>query len=89
MTISEVDAERLEARLDAHREVLALLVAYAGDGSKELTERLSRRDATPAHHAEDPGAVPDRAFAIEAAFEQELHMIAKQIARIREASGKG
>lgn len=74
--MSEMSAEELEGRLNAQREVLARLLAWAtsqdnSDGLlTALKESWQARD-----HQEDPGAVPTAAFAIEGAKEREMRLI--------------
>lgn len=78
--------ELIEGRLLAQRQVLAALVAAVIDERPETLSRLRRlvtRDAVAADQAEDPGAVPDGAFAIEAAAAEEIRLIAERVASIR------
>lgn len=78
--------ELIEGRLLAQRQVLAALVAAVIDERPETLARLRNlvtRDAVAADQAEDPGALPDGAFAIEAAAAEEIRLIAQAVASIR------
>ncbi len=72
----------LEARLNAHRELLIdVLTALIGDqSSSKIAERL-RDDTVAADFEEDPGVLPDQAFAIE-------NETASEIRRILDAARK-
>lgn len=81
--------EVTEGRLLAQRHVLAALVAAVldeGAGRERLRGMLSR-DAVEPEHEEDPGAEPDAAFAIEAAIDEELRWIAREVAALRDGDG--
>ncbi|WP_424932384.1 hypothetical protein [Amaricoccus macauensis] len=63
----------LEGRLIAHRKILALLLEHCGDSGalrETLEARLEVQD-----HEEDPGVVPNEAFAIEGAIADELRLV--------------
>lgn len=75
---------QLEGRLNAQREVLAMVLAWAmrqPDGDDllhALAERLGVQD-----HAEDPGVIADTAFAIEAAAARETQLLLERAKAIR------
>ncbi len=88
MTKLEEIPARIEGRLCAHRQVLATLVAYVFDGTPEARERvrtLVSNDMVAANHSEDPGVIPDAAFAIEASVAEEIRLIAEEAGGIRNA----
>lgn len=75
-----VTLETLEGRLLAQRKVLArLLVELQGDA---LDDFLAHRDHVE-EYSEDPGAVPDPAFAVEAAMAEEIRLIREAAERFR------
>ena len=67
-----VTIETLEGRLFAQRKVLARLLAELK--SADLDAFLAERDHVEAGE-EDPGAIPDPAFAVEAAMADEIRQI--------------
>lgn len=73
---SEVTPLELEARLNAHRELLidVLAALIGGQSSSKIAEDL-RGDAVPADFEEDPGVLPDQAFAIENETANEIRRI--------------
>ncbi|MBX9458676.1 MAG: hypothetical protein KL863_22985 [Rhizobium sp.] len=75
-----MDTHELEARLNAHREVLISLMAsmIAGGRHARVFEDL-HQDAVFRDGEEDPGIVPSKAFASEAHG-------AEEIARLLEAA---
>lgn len=76
----------VEGKLHAQRHVLAALVAAVLEGRSENRERLRllvSRDTSASDQAEDPGALPDRAFAVEASTAEELRLIAEEVERLR------
>lgn len=78
----------IEGRLNAHRRVLAVLVAAVLDGDGSSRRRLAdllERDPAAADQSEDLGAVPDAVFAIRSTFAEELGRIAKEVAELRAA----
>lgn len=79
--MSEMSTEELEGRLNAQREVIAMLLAWArarhgldDDFLAALTDAEQIKD-----HQEDPGAVPTVAFAIEGAREREIRLIIEEM----------
>ncbi len=82
---TQTTVEVLEGRLLAQRKVLAALVsAVLGDAGqgRERLRKLVSRDAMNSEHSEDPGVLPDAAFAIEAAIDAELRLIADAVAEM-------
>ncbi|HHX91917.1 MAG TPA: hypothetical protein GX700_19570 [Paracoccus sp.] len=72
----------LEGRLHGQRRILALLLAEAmARGDEAFAGRLEGLCFAP-DHQEDPGAVPDPAFAVEAAAAQEARLIMQQAGRL-------
>ncbi|WP_209427196.1 hypothetical protein [Pararhodobacter sp. SW119] len=75
----------LEGRLNGQREVLAVLLAQmmaqAGDDTARRIESLLEIS----DHQEDPGAVPDPAFAIEAASALEVRLLLERARAIQES----
>lgn len=56
--------EDIEGRLNGQREVLAVILAHLmAQSGDSITRRLDAL-LEPADHQEDPGAVPDAAFAV-------------------------
>jgi hypothetical protein len=80
-----VEEARAEGRFLAQQRVLAALAAAvlepASEGAARLRALLSP-DEISSVHAEDPGAVPDPAFAVLAAEDAELRAIARGVADI-------
>jgi len=74
--MSEMSIEELEGRLNAQREVLTCLLAWAKtqQGSESMLAALTE-SWQPKDHQEDPGAVPTSAFAIAGAKEREMRLI--------------
>ncbi|MDH6268907.1 hypothetical protein M2360_004326 [Rhizobium sp. SG_E_25_P2] len=70
-----MDADELERRLNAHREVLTALVAALarGDGG-DILERLAQ-ETLFMNGQEDPGVLPSEAFALEQAHADEIRRI--------------
>ncbi|MER8732384.1 hypothetical protein NKH99_29955 [Mesorhizobium sp. M0854] len=84
--MSELPNEEIEGRLNAQRETLALVVALLASKDTaperiwaELEARFQFQNSQ-----EDPGVLPSRAFAIEAAKMREFKLIAEE-ARARNA----
>lgn len=69
-------AETLEGRIIAHRKILARLLAAVADGGggPGILDDLDDRRHLELHE-EDPGAVPDAAFAIEGALADEVRQV--------------
>lgn len=69
--------EELEGRLNAHRELLIELLAAMIGGEVTITAflRRLRDDATFKDNEEDPGVVPEEAFAIENSAAREVRAI--------------
>jgi hypothetical protein len=75
---------RAEGRHLAQQRVLAALAAAVLDPSagRARLQALLAPDQISGVHAEDPGAVPDRAFAVLAAEDAELRAIARRVAAL-------
>jgi len=72
-------AEELEGRLNAQRQVMALLLAWVrsrGEGYDQLVSLLE--ELCISDQQEDPGAVPTAAFAIEGARITEIRQILEE-----------
>ena len=69
--------QELEGKLHAHRELMIDLLAAMIGGEISVSAFLDRLrdDATYKDNEEDPGAVPDTAFAIENAAAREIQTI--------------
>ncbi|SMF08525.1 hypothetical protein SAMN02982989_5005 [Xaviernesmea oryzae] len=69
--------EELEGRLNAHRELLIELLAAMIGGEVTITALLRRlrEDATFKDNEEDPGVLPEDAFAIENSAAREVRAI--------------
>lgn len=67
----------VEGQLMAQRHALARLIARIAtlEGGAAWLDAVFPRDLSPQDGQEDPGAVPDRAFAILAARDEELALI--------------
>jgi hypothetical protein len=80
-----VGEARTEGRLLAQQRLLAALAAAVLEptsaGAARLRALLSP-DEISGVHAEDPGAVPDPAFAVLAAEDAELRALARRVADI-------
>ena len=75
-----MNAHELEARLNAHREVLiSLMASMMVDGRHDRVFDELQQDAVFRDGEEDPGIVPTKAFA------REAHA-AEEIARLLEAA---
>jgi hypothetical protein len=82
-----MDARELEARLNAHREILIVLMsAMLADGGHDALLDGLEQDAVFRNGEEDPGIVPTGAFAPEAQSADEIRRLldaAKARARAR------
>lgn len=77
--MSHLEPFELEGRLNGLREVLEIVVRHLiADGDEDLRRALERR-VSPADQQEDPGAVPEAAFAVEAAATREIHLILERV----------
>ncbi len=82
--MTSLSPQQLEGRLNAQRETLVMLLAWAmrqpgNDLETRLDDGLSVQD-----HSEDPGAVPDMAFAIEAAAAEEKKLLLERARALRD-----
>ncbi|CDN49485.1 hypothetical protein [Neorhizobium galegae] len=75
--MSTLTPQELEGRLNAHREVLIELLSAMIGGEVTITSflRRLRDDATFKDNEEDPGLLPDGAFAIENSAAREVRSI--------------
>lgn len=75
--MSVMTPEELEGRLNAHRELLIELLAAMIGGEVTITAFLQRLrdDATFKDNEEDPGIMPEEAFAIENSAAREVRAI--------------
>lgn len=86
--MSSMTPEQLEGRLNAHRELMIEMLSAMIGGEITITAflRQLRDDATFKDNEEDPGVMPDGAFAIENAAAREMRAIL-EAARARAAAG--
>jgi hypothetical protein len=82
--------QELEGKLNAHRELMIDILAAMIGGETTIAEFLQRLrdDATFKDNEEDPGVLPDGAFAIENAAAREVRAIL-EAARARAAADNG
>lgn len=83
--MTEQSPQQLEGRLNAQREALAVILAWAmrqpdSDITTYLEAGLAVQD-----HEEDPGVLPDAAFATEAAKASEMQLLLERAKAIRNA----
>ncbi len=86
--MTEIQDATLEGRLLAQRQVLAELLAAcdrAGGPLSEWVRSFVADDFGPRDYAEDPGALPDAAFAVESVIAQEKRLLASETQRILDA----
>jgi len=81
--MTDQSPEQFEGRLNAQREALAVLLAWAmrqpgSDILEHLEEGLTVQD-----HEEDPGILPDAAFATVAAAARETQLLIERARAIR------
>ena len=75
--MSALTTEELEGRLNAHRELMIELLAAMIGGEVTISSflRWLRDDATFKDNEEDPGVMPEAAFAIENSAAREVRAI--------------
>jgi len=75
--MSTLTPQELEGRLNAHRELMIELLSAMIGGEVTITSflRRLRDDATFKDNEEDPGLLPDGAFAIENSAAREIRSI--------------
>lgn len=81
--MSTISNAEIEGRLMAQRHAIARLIAHVAPASEDdrwLNQNFPD-NPIPQDGQEDPGAVPDAAFAIEAARADELRLIAVEARR--------
>ena len=89
--MTEIQDATLEGRLLAQRQVLAELLAAcdrAGGPLSEWVRSFVADDFGPRDYAEDPGALPDAAFAVESVIAQEKRLLASETQRILDADAR-
>ena len=74
--MSDLTNAEIEGRLNALREVVALLLAKAPTEMKAALDRM----ASIENHQEDPGTLPSRAFAAESARAREIGLLREALA---------
>lgn len=74
----------LEGRLNGQREVLAAILAHLLTRDEAAFERLLDAELEMSDHQEDPGAVPEPAFAAEAAAAFEIRRVLQRARAIRD-----
>jgi hypothetical protein len=79
--LSQLD---LEGRLHGQRRVLAAIMAHLMAREGEDFGQLIDAQLEMSDHQEDPGAVPDPAFAAEAAAALEIRLVLERAREIRE-----
>lgn len=86
--MTSVTMEELEGRLSAHRELMIEMLSAMIGGEVTITAflRKLRDDATFKNSEEDPGVIPEEAFAIENAAAREIRAIL-EAARARAEAG--
>jgi hypothetical protein len=73
--MNELSTGELEGRLVGQREVLAVMLAHLMRTGGTEFERLVEAQLGIGDHQEDPGAVPEEAFAVEAAAALERRQV--------------
>lgn len=89
--MSAIPYATIEGRLLAQRQVLAELLAAcdrAGGPLSDWVRAFVSEDFTVQDYAEDPGAVPDPAFAVESIIAEEKRMLAAETGRILDAAAR-
>lgn len=82
--MTELSQLELEGRLHGQREVLALIVAHLLRADGDGFGRLLDAQLEIGDHQEDPGAVPEEAFAAEAAAALEIRLLLDRARAIRD-----
>jgi hypothetical protein len=81
--MSELGAFELEGRINGLREVVAITAHLIDSGASDVRQSLEDRLAF-LNHQEDPGAVPQSSFAVEAAATREIELLLQEVlARIK------
>ena len=79
--MGHMSAEDIEGRLIAQRKVLARILARVCEPDGRTLLNAFEADGVFQDHQEDPGAVPDSAFAIEAGMADEMRLIVEAARR--------
>lgn len=83
MLMADLSPLEIEGQLHGQRAVLAAIVAeLMAQGGEGVTHRIEAL-LEISDHQEDPGAVPDPAFAIEAAAAQEIRQVLERARALR------
>jgi hypothetical protein len=79
----------LEARLNAHRELLVQIVAMLLREGRSIDEALGAPMAEAAllDHEEDPGVLPSEAYSMESVMNDELRSLLRDGRKRMEATG--
>ncbi|WP_312796912.1 hypothetical protein [Tianweitania sp.] len=82
--MSELTSFELEGSLNGQREVLTLILTHLLRNPDEAFTKALEERLAPSNQQEDPGAVPQAAFAVEAARAREIkRMVDDAKARVR------
>jgi hypothetical protein len=87
--MAHLSPDTIEAKLIAQRQVLAQLLAQSildPDNRAKAADAFMRDGFVPQDMQEDPGAVPDEAFAIEAGIAEEKRLIVEEARRMIESA---
>ncbi|MDD7971087.1 hypothetical protein [Roseinatronobacter alkalisoli] len=84
--MTEQSPQQLEGRLNAQREVLAALLAWAmRQPGSDFPDALDAEQGVQ-DHQEDPGVLADSAFAIEGAAAREMQILLERAKAIRDTA---
>jgi hypothetical protein len=83
--MSGMSSLEIEGRLNGQREVLAAILAHLMGASGNAFDQRLEALLEISDHQEDPGAVPDPAFAIEAASALEVKLLLDRARALRKA----
>tara|TARA_R110000823_G_C15823541_1_gene489511 strand:- start:67 stop:336 length:270 start_codon:yes stop_codon:yes gene_type:complete len=89
--MTAIQNAEVEGRLLAQRQVLAELLAacdQAGGPLSDWVRTFVSEDFTVHDTAEDPGVVPDPAFAVESIIAEEKRMLAAETRRMLDAAAR-
>lgn len=83
--MTDQSPQQLEGRLNAQREALAVLLAWAMRQSDSGIAATLEAGLAVQDHEEDPGVLPDAAFATEAAKAREMQLLLERAKEIQNA----
>lgn len=89
--MAPIENANLEGRLLAQRQILAELLAacdQVGGALSDWVRTFVSDDFTLHDASEDPGAVPDAAFAVEQIIAEEKRLLASEARRILDAKAR-